>query len=96
VDDESALAGTRQGHLVELVEAAGLTGAEEGVLSSERKYDGFDSWWEPFTRGVGPAGAFLARLAPEQHVDLRERCRRMLPDGPFVLTAHAWAARGLV
>jgi len=96
VDDESGLAGTRQGHLVELVEAAGLTGVEESVLSSERAYDGFDAWWEPFTRGVGPAGAFLARLAPGQHVDLRERCRRMLPDGPFVLTARAWAARGLV
>jgi hypothetical protein len=27
---------------------------------------------------------------------LRERCREMLPSPPFVLTALAWAARGLV
>ncbi len=55
----------------------------------------FDSWWEPFTHGVGPAGAFLASLDADQRDELREDCRRQVPSEPFVVTAVAWAARGL-
>jgi hypothetical protein len=59
------------------------------------EHPSFEEWWEPFTGGVGPAGSFVAGLNPEQQADLRERCRRRLPAAPFVLTARAWAARGL-
>ena len=55
----------------------------------------FEDWWEPFTLGVGPAGAYAAGLDPERQAELRERCRELLPAAPFVLTARAWAARGL-
>jgi SAM-dependent methyltransferase len=96
IDDESGLAGTRAGHLTELFEAAGLREVEETALPVSRAYASFDDWWEPFTHGVGPAGRFLTRLAPEERERLRELCRSMLPGGPFELTAHAWAARGLV
>jgi SAM-dependent methyltransferase len=95
VVDESKLAGARRGHLVELFEAAGLESVGAGELRVERPYERFDAWWEPFTRGVGPAGTLVAKLDPEQRAALRERCRSMLPDGAFVLTAVAWAARGL-
>ena len=27
--------------------------------------------------------------------ELQERCRLLLPDAPFTLHAHAWAARGI-
>jgi SAM-dependent methyltransferase len=94
VDDESRLAGTREGHLGELFAAAGLRDVEETSLTATREYAGFDDWWEPFTRGVGPGGAYVARLGPDGRADLRERCRTMLTAGRFVLTAHAWAARG--
>jgi SAM-dependent methyltransferase len=94
VDDESRLAGTREGHLGELFAAAGLRDVEETSLTVTREYAGFDDWWEPFTRGVGPGGAYVARLGPDGRAELRERCRAMLPAGPIVLTAHAWAARG--
>jgi SAM-dependent methyltransferase len=94
VVDESHLAGTREGHLVELFEAAGLTDVEEGVLSASRTYANFEDWWTPFTQGVGPGGAYVAGLDAARQATLRERCRAMLPDGPIVLTAHAWAARG--
>ena len=96
VVDESRLAGARRGHLVELFEAAGLGNVEPGELIVERAYGGFDAWWEPFTRGVGPAGTLVASLESDQRLVLRERCRSMLPSGPFVLTAVAWAARGVV
>ena len=94
-DDESELPGTREGHLVELFEAAGLHGIEATALSVSREHPSFQEWWEPFTRGVGPAGSFVAGLDPDRRIELRERCRAMLPAAPFVITARAWAARGL-
>jgi SAM-dependent methyltransferase len=96
VDDESGLAGTRYGHLAELFADAGLRNVEDTALAVNRDYAGFDDWWEPFTSGVGPAGAFVAGLDTGRRAELRERCRRMLPDGPLRLTAHAWTARGTV
>jgi SAM-dependent methyltransferase len=94
VDDESRLAGARQGHLVELFEAAGLADVEEGDLVVDVEHPTFDEWWEPFTFGVGPAGALVARLDPEKQAQLRDLCRQMHPDPPFVVSAHVWAARG--
>ena len=96
VDDESRLAGTRAGHLAELFEAAGLLEIEQTAFSVSRDHSSFEVWWEPFTRGVGPAGSYVARLNAGQQVELHDRCRSMLPAGPFALTARAWAARGVV
>jgi len=95
VDDESERAGAREGHLAELFEAAGLRGIEATVLSASLEHPSFEEWWEPFTRGVGPAGSFVAGLDAERQAELRERCRSLLPAAPFVITARAWAARGL-
>ncbi len=96
VIDESRLAGARQGHLVELFESAELRDVEESELSVGRNFAGFDDWWEPFTAGVGPAGAYVAGLEADRQVELRERCRLLLPRDSFTLTAVAWAARGVV
>jgi ubiquinone/menaquinone biosynthesis C-methylase UbiE len=96
VDDESYLAGARKGHLAQLLEAAGLRKIEESVLSVQVEHPSFADWWEPFTLGVGPAGTYAAGLDAERQARLREHCREMLPSAPFVLSARAWAARGLV
>lgn len=93
-NDESELAGSREGQLVELFRAAGLSSVEDTTLEVEAGYAGFDDWWEPFTFGVGPAGAYVARLDDAGRTALREACRAHLPDGPFSLAARAWAARG--
>jgi len=95
VEDESELAGAREGHLTELFEEAGLREIEETHLAVSVGHPTFDDWWEPFTLGVGPAGGYAARLDPKRQAQLRERCRERLPAAPFVLTARAWAARGL-
>jgi SAM-dependent methyltransferase len=95
VIDESLLAGTRRGHLEELLGAAGLGDVEGTSLEAERAYEGFEEWWQPFLRGVGPGGAYVARLDADRQAALREGCRAELPAGPFRLTAHAWAARGI-
>jgi SAM-dependent methyltransferase len=94
VDDESRLAGAREGHLVELFEAAGLRDVEEGDLSVDVEHPSFEEWWEPFTFGVGPAGGLVARLDPDRQAQLRDSCRKLLPEAPFVVSAHVWAARG--
>jgi SAM-dependent methyltransferase len=96
VTDESKLAGARRGHLVELLRTAGLGEIEETELRVKRAFEGFDDWWVPFTRAVGPAGTLVASLDPNRRTELRERCRALLPGGSFVLTAVAWAARGVV
>jgi SAM-dependent methyltransferase len=95
VEDESRLAGAREGHLAELFEAAGLRGIENTALSSSVEHPSFEEWWEPFTGGVGPAGSYVASLDAEGQAELRERCRSLIPRAPFVLTARAWATRGL-
>ena len=96
VEDESQRAGTREGHLSELFQAAGLHEIEESVLSVSVEHASFEEWWEPFTLGVGPAGGYAAGLGEDRQTRLRALCRERLPAAPFELTARAWAARGLV
>jgi SAM-dependent methyltransferase len=96
VHDESGLAGVRPGHLVELFEATGALGSiEEATLVVQVEHPTFQEWWEPFTRGVGPAGAWVSSLDDDGREALRVRCREALPREPFTVTARAWAARGV-
>jgi SAM-dependent methyltransferase len=97
VDDESELPGTREGHLAELFGTAGLRAIDSMALAVTLPLVSFEAWWEPFTRGVGPAGAFVRGLDPDARIALEAECRRRLPaQGPFSLDGVAWAARGLV
>ena len=96
VEDESQRAGTREGQLEELFSAAGLRGITGTVLAADLEHATFDEWWQPFELGVGPAGSFIAGLDADRAAALRDACRRRLPTEPFVITARAWAARGLV
>ncbi|MCP9487107.1 MAG: hypothetical protein MSC30_14760 [Gaiellaceae bacterium MAG52_C11] len=79
-----------------MFEAAGLHEIDERTLSISVEHPSFEDWWEPFTLGVGPAGSYVAALEPDRRTYLRERCRELLPLAPFVLSARAWASRGLV
>jgi SAM-dependent methyltransferase len=94
--DESDLTGSRQGQLGRLLREAGLEAVEETLLSVTVAHATFEDWWEPFTFGVGPAGAYLAALDPGRAALVRERCRADFPAGGLSLTASAWAARGRV
>lgn len=96
VEDESALAGAGRGQLAALFEQAGLHEIKEGSLLVEVEHSNFEAWWEPFTLGVGPAGSYVARLDPGHRARLSGLCRERLPAAPFVVSARAWAARGLV
>jgi SAM-dependent methyltransferase len=94
VADESDQAGVRGGHLVELFEAAGLTRVTGGTLTVELQHPTFEDWWDPYTLGVGPAGAYYSGLGVAGREALRERCRELLPAAPFRTSATAWTAAG--
>ena len=95
VDDESGLAGTREGHLAELLEAVGLHEIEATALDVSVEHRTFDEWWESFALGVGPAGRYLAGLDPNRKFQLRGLCHELIPNEPFVVTGRAWAAKGV-
>ncbi len=96
VEDESQLVGTRAGDLARLLRVVGLHEIEATALTVSVEYPSFEDWWEPFTLGVGPAGAYTAGLDARQQAELRELCRERMSTAPFVVSARAWAARGLV
>jgi hypothetical protein len=91
-DDESDLAGVREGHLASLFTQAGLNGTQVTTLTVQAGYASFEDWWEPYTLGIGPAGDYVASLAPDRRAALREQCRDLLPAGPIEISATAWAA----
>ena len=95
VHDESDLPGARAGHLALLFAAAGLGSIESTTLTADLTHPTFESWWEPFTQGVGPAGAYVAGLDPDRREALRRACLARLGEGPFVIPARAWAVRGI-
>jgi SAM-dependent methyltransferase len=90
---ETDMAGGREGHLTELFGEAGLQEVEETALAIRVEHSTFDEWWEPFTLGVGPAGAYLQKLDAARQAELRDRCRAQLGSS-FALPARAWSARG--
>jgi SAM-dependent methyltransferase len=94
VEGESHLAGAGPGQLGDLLTTTGLEDVDETLLTVDFEHPSFEDWWHPFTFGVGPAGAYVARIGPSRRARLRERCRAMLPRAPFVVSAGAWAARG--
>jgi SAM-dependent methyltransferase len=94
--DESRLAGVREGHLAQLFGQAGLEGVRATTLTVRVRYAGFGEWWESFCHGVGPAGSYVASLTDEQQAALRERCRDKLPPPPFEVSAMAWTVTACV
>jgi hypothetical protein len=83
--------------LEELWRRVGLSDVETNHLHVETRYSGFDDLWEPFTYGVGPAGAYLAKLEPQQREQVRSELFKRIgePTGAFTLGATACAVRGI-
>lgn len=85
--------GSREG-LVAILEGAGLREVEAVELAVTVTHPTFEEWWEPYLHGVGPAGDAVAALGPDGRARLEEVLRRRLGEGPFDLTAVAYAVRG--
>jgi SAM-dependent methyltransferase len=97
VQGEALGAGTARGDIAARLTRLGLTDVADGELVAHADYAGFDDFWEPLSYGVGPAGAALAALSPEERAAVAAACRAELPaGGAFMLDARAWVACGTV
>lgn len=98
--DERHMPLSRRGELGRLWHSQHLRDVVEEDLTIEMRFASFDDYWVPFTLEQGPAGAYVARLSPAQRSELRARLRQRWQadgfEGPFTLTAKAWAVRGIV
>ena len=79
---------------------AGLTDVREKALVIEQAFTSFSDYWDPFLKGTGPGGAYVATLDVEPRQRLEARLRKRLlgsgADGSFALKARAWCVRGEV
>jgi SAM-dependent methyltransferase len=87
-----------EGELAELWRSAGLRDVRSGPLVVSATYADFEDLWSPLPTGVAPSGAFVASLDEDRRAALHDAYRRRLGvgDGPFELTARAWAVAGIV
>jgi SAM-dependent methyltransferase len=88
-----------RGQLDALWRQHGLRDVTETPLVITQRFQSFDDFWEPFLRGQGPAGAYVASLSEARRVTLRDRIRTRLganASGAFTLQARAWAVKGAV
>ncbi len=86
------------GDLPRLWSAAGLLDVRSSPLVVHASYVDFEDLWSPFPTGIAPSGAFCKSLDEERRTALRDAYRRHLGvgDGPFELSARAWAVAGIV
>ena len=84
--------------LAALLTDAGLRDVAAEPLVVRAAYRDFADLWEPFTAGIGPAGAYCTSLDDQgrQALEAEFSARLGSPDGPFELSARAWLARGTV
>jgi SAM-dependent methyltransferase len=98
--DERHMKLSRQGQLGDLWKKAGLTNVKEEPLVIDQAYSSFNDYWEPFTNGAGPGGAYVVSLSQGHREQLESGMRKRLlgdrQDGPFTLKARAWCVRGEV
>jgi SAM-dependent methyltransferase len=77
---------------------AGLEDIAFAPLVIDMPFASFDDYWQPFGRGQGPAGAYIAQASPALRAEIERGLRRRFsitdPRAPFTLTARAWAIRG--
>jgi SAM-dependent methyltransferase len=96
--DERLMPFCAPAELESLWSATGLAGVGVSPVVVSARYEGFEDLWEPLERGVGPSGAHVGGLGPDQRLALKHELRRRLDvaDEPFELTARAWIAAGRV
>jgi SAM-dependent methyltransferase len=88
------------GGLRGLFVGAGLERIEESLITIRMDYANFDDYWRPLLGGQGPVGSYVAGLAGDLRARLETAVRAAYcagaPDGPRVMSATAWAVRGIV
>jgi len=85
-----------EGELAELWRGAGLEDVRSAPLVVHASYTDFEDLWAPLLSGVAPSGAFCTSLDDARRTALHDalRGRLQVGDGPFALSARAWAVAG--
>lgn len=78
--------------LADLCTAVGLP-CDVAPIERDARFSTFEAFWEPFTRGAGPAPGYLAKLDPMKQAELKYRLRAKLGEKDIVLPARAWAIK---
>lgn len=90
----------RAGELSALWSPGGLENVREQPMDVRMRFQPFSDYWDPFSLGQGPAGAYATRLDHDKLQALRDEVKRRLPitaeDAPIVLPARVWSVRGMV
>ena len=86
------LAGAREGHLAQLMTAAGLEFTRSAELTVHVEIATFEEWWAPFAYRIGPAGEYFATLSPGEQSALRALSAELLPREPIEISGVARAA----
>ena len=96
--DENRMPYCSPEELAALWSVAGLGDVEVVPAVVAASYAGFEDLWQPLEAGVGPSGAYVVALAPEQRAAFKDELERRLEagDGAFELTARAWMVTGAV
>jgi SAM-dependent methyltransferase len=98
--DERHMPLCRRGELAALWREHQLQDVLEEALTVQTLFSSFDDYWLPFLERQGPAGAFVSALSASDREQLSVRLRQRLlgdkADGRIVLSARAWAVRGVV
>jgi ubiquinone/menaquinone biosynthesis C-methylase UbiE len=97
-DESNVMKWSGEGDLAELWKKAGLTDIRFDALHVSATYESFDDLFDPLRSGVAPPGVFYTSLNEDGRAALYDTFRQRLGvgDGPFELTARAWAAAGTV
>lgn len=87
-------------HLRTLWVSCGLEHVTVATLELSMEFASFDDYWQPFLGGATPTSAFAATLDADTGGALVNQLRASLPnvnaDGSLVLSARAWAIKGVV
>ncbi|MFL6078686.1 MAG: class I SAM-dependent methyltransferase [Ornithinibacter sp.] len=94
--DESTMPLGRPGGLMDLWQRAGLRDVDGSRVTVSTHFEDFDDYWEPFLKGQGPAGVYVAGLSDAGRAALRDEVASTVGSGPFELSATAWWVRGTV
>ena len=90
----------RAGELGTFWKQGGLEHVEERSLDITMRFESFADYWEPFSLGQGPAGAYLRNLDDRHRQVLRGEVKGRLDlkveDAPFSLPVRAWGVRAIV
>jgi len=94
--DEGTTPLGRPGGLIDLWQRGGLEDVDGSRVTVSTGFTDFDDYWEPFLRGQGPAGVYVAGLSDSARAALRDEVAAAVGPGPFDLSATAWWVRGTV